>query len=247
MRKIVLIDDEIDSILLLRDCLTDIPDYIISGEARSVKEGITLIEAVQPDIVFLDIELNEGSGFDILNHFKEHRFNIIFVTAFNQFALKAFKANAIDYLLKPVSKGDVLNSLNKIRDLQIRDFNNLSLLKSNLNTNKIDRLVVNNTEGTHYLGLTEISCISSEGGNYTYINLPEKKLKVLISKNLGEFEYLTECSTFFRIHQCHIVNLDYVRQLVRSEEGDQVMLKDGTQLPLSRRRKEDFKEAMKSF
>lgn len=247
MRKVVLIDDEIDAILLLRDCLNDLTDYVIAGEARSVNEGILLLETVKPDIVFLDIELNGENGFDILNHFPENQFYIIFVTAFNQFALQAFKANAIDYLLKPVSKSDVLHSLNKIRDWNTSEFNNLASLKHVIDVKKVDKLIVNNTEGTHYLGLTEISSISSEGGNYTYINLPEKKLKVLISKNLGEFEYLTECSTFFRIHQCHIVNLDFVRQLVRSEEGDQVMLKDGTQLPLSRRRKEDFKEAMKSF
>ena len=247
MKKVVLIDDEIDSILLLRDCLKDYSEYVVVGEARSVKEGVTLLESVRSDIVFLDIELNGGNGFDILNHFPEPPFCVIFVTAFNQFALQAFKANAIDYLLKPVSKSDVLHSLNKIRDWNASEFNNLTSLKHDLNVKKIDKLIVNNTEGTHYLKLTEISCISSEGGNYTYINLPDKKLKILISKNLGEFDYLTECAPYFRIHQCHIVNLNFVRQLLRSEEGDHVVLIDGTHLPLSRRKKEEFKEAMKSF
>jgi two-component system LytT family response regulator len=247
MKKIFIIDDEIDARIMLREMLEVYPDLIVKGEASSVKEGLKLLEHAAPDVLFLDVNLGDGTGFELLQQLQSRDFILIMVTAYENFALTAFKANALDYILKPISLEDLNSTVEKIRKHK-KEFDhllNVSKLIDNIETRKIHHIIVSNSDGFHYIALDKISCICSEGGNYTYINYEPNTNKILVSKNIGDFEYLTEASDFCRIHQCYIVNLRHVQQLKKSGDGDEVVLQNGMSLSLSRRRKEEFKERMK--
>lgn len=241
-----IIDDEIDARILLHDMLVKIPEITVTGEASSLKEAKGLLAHAQPDIIFLDINLGDGNAFDLLSQINERNFEVIFTTAYDHFGLAAFKANALDYLLKPFNEEELLGALEKLKkvDVNFTKLMNFNHLGQELQNKRLSRIVVSNTEGIHYLLLDEISCICSEGGNYTYLHSGTAEKKILISKNIGEFEYLTDVSDFFRIHQSYFVNLKYVRHLSKSDDGDIVVLKNGESLPLSRRKKEEFKERM---
>ncbi len=246
MKKIFIIDDEIDARIMLREMLEGYPDLSVKGEASSVKEGLKLLEHVTPDVLFLDVNLGDGTGFELLKQLQSSNFILIMVTAYDNFALSAFKANALDYILKPVSHEDLNRTVEKIRKHK-KEFDHLLKVEKmieNTETRKIHHIMVSNSDGFHYIELDRISCICSEGGNYTYIYY-EPNGKIMVSKNVGDYDYLTEVSDFCRTHQCYIVNLRHVKQLKKSEDGDEVILHNGMNLSLSRRKKEEFKERMK--
>ena len=248
MLKIILIDDELDARQLLRGLLKDQPECHIIGEASSLSEAFILLKNTQPDIVFLDIELMDGTGFDVLTQFPKPSFDVVFVTAFNEFALKAFQYNAIDYILKPITSGDLARVLHKIRRHQRHqdDFHKqLQTLIDSMKDLKHEKLVLNTAHGMHFLPISEIMYLKSEG-NYTTV-FTEKKEHIVVSQNLGTFDYLvtpTEVTEFFRTHQSFIVNLKAVRQFLKHEDGDFAVLSDNTKIPIARRKKEDFLESM---
>ena len=247
--KAYIIDDEIDARILLHDMLSKMIEIEVIGEAASYKEAIKLLEHGQPEVIFLDINLGDGNAFDLLRHIGERNFEVIFTTAYDHFGIAAFKANAVDYLLKPFNEEELSEALVRLKktDANFSNLTNLKYMEQDLQQKRISRISVNNSEGTHYLLLDEVSCICSEGGNYTYLHFGSSEKKILISKNIGEFEYLSDVSDFFRIHQSYFVNLKYVRHLGKSEDGDLVVLKNGETLPLSRRKKDEFKERMAKF
>ncbi len=258
MLNIILIDDELNARLALRYLLDECVECNIIGEAESMAQAQMLLNSTRPDIVFLDVELKDGTAFELLSRFPKPSFEVVFVTGHDEFALKAFQYNALDYILKPISLIHLERVLNKIRLHQRPqdDFHKqLQTLMHTMQNGKHEKLVLSTSDGMHFLPLSEIIYLKSEG-NYTTV-FTEKKQHIMVSQNLGAFDYLdahTEGSNppessgsggaFFRTHQSFIVNLKAVHQFLKHEDGDFAVMNDNTKIPIARRKKEAFLEAM---
>ena len=255
MLNLCIIDDEKDARLLLRDMLTElVPNCRIIGEADSKATAIELLKNVQPDAIFLDIDLKDGTGFDVLAALPPPQYAIVFATAFNQFAMKAFQFNALDYILKPFEREDIKRALHKIQkgqslsDLQKQ----IAELLAASQRRKINKLVLNTSEGVYFLPIDEILHLESSG-NYTTIETTKGE-KIVVSSNLGHFEHLTSdfsttgwvAELFFRIHQSHIIRISMVKQLQKQVDGEFVILQNGSKVPIARRRREAFLALMSS-
>lgn len=250
MLKICIIDDEADARNFLREILAELAsDVRVIGEANSKATAIDLLGKTAPDVVFLDIDLTDGTGFDVLQSLPSINFSIVFVTAFNDFALKAFQINALDYLLKPISPDDLNRALTKIRQNQSLKTNIQAQIEGVLSAmqhHKLEKLVLSTAKGVHFIPLDDIIYLKSEG-NYTTVFTTQNE-HIMVSQNLGTFDHLdTEGGQFFRTHQSYILNVKAVRQIAKREDGDFAMLHDGTKIPISRRKKEAFLSKMTLF
>ena len=243
--KAVIIDDEEDARQMLQLLLKKDPSVEIIGEAASVKEGVALIETSNPMLVLLDIELTDGTGFDLLNHFSEAEFQVVFITAYDEFAIKAFKYNAIDYLLKPINPLELAKVIYKAKKgVQPNWAKRIDALLSTVKEKKIEKILLGTSEGINVIKLSEISHIEAEG-SYCNIFLIHKE-RLIVSKNMKELESLLDSKTFFRTHQSYIVNLNFVKKILK-DEGGLVLLQDNSKVPISRRRKESFLKNLMSF
>ncbi len=246
MYKVVIVDDEQDAIesikLIIQEHFTDI---IISGTANSASEAIKLIPLVEPDIVFLDIEMPGGTGFDVLEGLPLRNFNVIFVTAYNQYAIKAFKYSAIDYILKPIDIDELVTAVSKIHrsatNHKVED--KINLLLDNVKNSKPDKIALSTSESIEFVNISDIVQILAEGSYSTLKFLDQTEL--VVSKNLGEFESLLEDHPFYRPHQSHLINLLHVRKINRL--GNEIIMDDGSVAFLSRRKKNQFLEIMASM
>ena len=240
--KAVIVDDEYMSRQTLRKLLDLYCSQVeILGEAGSADEAFLLIQKETPEVVFLDVEMPFGSGFDLLTRFSDIDFEIIFVTAFDQYALKAIKYCALDYLLKPINAEELIESVKRLEQkkrtisdkIKIETFlRNLQQSDSNKN-----QIVVPTSDGFEFVEINEIVRFEADG-RYTRIFLTTDK-KILICKNLKEFETLLDGHNFFRSHHSHLVNMKYVKSYSKSEGGFLTM-RDGDLVPISRRKKEYF-------
>lgn len=244
--KVAIIDDEPHGVESVRMFLNEnYPSFEIMGDANSVKSAVELLSNVNVDLVFMDIQLPDGSGFDILEQLTKRDFNIIFVTAYNQYAIKAFKYSAIDYLLKPFDYTDMDMAVKKIigKKQTVPEYEKqLDTLLQNTKREKPDRIVLATSESIEFVNVKEIIHIQSDG-NYCTLHIKGRE-DLLVSKNLGEFESILEDFPFFRTHQSHIVNLNYVQKVSRFE-GD-IIMEGGTTAILSRRKRNQFMDAMAS-
>lgn len=237
--RTLLIDDEDNARHLLNKLLEDLPFPIdVVGEADDVAAGVRLIEAENPDLVFLDIQLKSGTGFDILNQLPGLKAEVIFVTAYNQYAIRAFDFAALGYLLKPLRISDLRDALERFfaRHQPGKSDQRLRTFMSNQQTSN-NRLVVPDLNGFRVLTLPEIIYLRGEV-NYTRFFL-EGSNELLSSKTLKEYEKLLEDCGFCRIHQSFMVNLSHVTAYQRGE-GGVVKLANGDHLDVSRRRKSAF-------
>ncbi len=244
MIKALIIDDEKDARFILRNLLErKYSEQIeIIGEAEDVIPGIEAINLLNPDVVFLDIQMRKGTGFDLLAQLKKIDFEIVFITAHNQFGVEAFKFSAFSYLLKPINSkdlGDVIEKLQtKFYSSKKRTNDRLKVLIENYgNDGEVQKLIVPNIDGFQVVKMSNI--IRLEGDrNYTkFILLGDKKLTT--SKNLGEYEELLNAHGFFRIHQSTIVNLRHISAYLKTDGGI-VETIDGAKMKLSRYRKSEF-------
>lgn len=215
-------------------------EFNLLGSATSVAESLVLIKATNPELILMDIQLTDGTAFDILNQLEEINFRIIFITAYNHFAVKAIKFGAMDYLLKPLDENDLQLALNKIINEGANGISKqqqqLSILKSQSGNNDSDlesRLVLHTLEFLQVLQLKEIIYCQSEGG-YTNFFLSEGR-KIMISKPLKFYDELLPEKWFLRPHQSYLVNVLYVDKFLKSGT---IILKDKTEIPVSGRRKE---------
>ena len=243
--KTLIIDDESTARSTLRTFLNQYcPTIEIVGEADSVKNAKESIYAQQPALVFLDIAMQDGTGFDLLNQIPKPTFQIVFVTAFDDQAIKAFEYNAIDYLLKPLHPDQLIRVVQKAKN-QVNQqglVQNLTHLLQQINTpHKTKRISLATQEGMIVLDLEEICHLQSEG-SYTTVYYGNCE-KVVISKLLKDFERLLPPSNFFRTHQSHIINIHCIRKILK-EEGGMVLLKNGKKIPVSRRKKEALQQLM---
>lgn len=236
--KALLVDDEPISIKHLEVLLTKFcPDIEIVAKANNVEAALDRILTYKPDLIFLDIELGGETGFDLLRKIEYRKFEVIFVTAYSQFAIDAIKAHALDYILKPVNKVELITSVEAAIDA--------ILLKKHKSSSQRDhrssRLSLPTMEGLLFVDIHDIIFIESEG-RYSRFHLANHT-KLMVSKNLGEFEMELSGKGFTRIHHSYIVNLSYVVKYIRGR-GGYVVMKNGLTLEVSVRKKDDFLDSL---
>ncbi len=239
MIKAIIIDDEKSSQLTLSNMVREFcTDIEIIGIADAVLSGVELINSMQPDLVFLDVEMPVHNGFQLFDHFKKPTFQVIFTTAFQKYAIQAFRFSAIDYLLKPIDLEDLRSAIAKVQERKETDLTKekLKTLRENLN-NVCKRLALPTSDGYFFVELKDIIRCQSEN-NYTYFHLTSGK-KILVSKTLKIFSQILEEHNFFRISRADLVNLNHVERYGR-QKSPSVTLSDSTVLNVSLRRKDDF-------
>ncbi len=242
--RICLIDDEPPCREALRIFLeTGCPEAIIVGEAGSLAEGAAMILEAHPDLLLLDVDLGDGTGFDLLNRFPQPSFRVIFTTAHDEFALRAFRYSAVNYLLKPVDPEELVSAVKRVLipgDAPSRH-QQLQQLSHNTSTRSFDRITLNTGNGLLFIQTAEIMRLEAQG-NYSFVFL-ENGERHLAAQSLATFEEMLPVPPFFRAHQSHMVNIRFVRKLTR-DEGDSLLMMDKAVIPLARRRKEAFLEMM---
>ena len=238
----VIVDDEFRSRRFLNNLLKNYCKAVdVVGQAEDIKSAIALIDNTKPQLLFLDIKLKEGDTFEILKRIKHQDYYIIFVTAFNEFAIKAFKFSAIDYLLKPVNLDELKAAIEKYKQHVLR-YRNIDMPNTMVNQllsfNQYDPTITIATETSiEFVKIFEILRLESDG-SYTTFYLSDGS-SLLSSKNLKTYEDILSEYNFFRAHQSHLVNLKAVIRLIKID-GTALELTDGSQIPLSRRKKEAF-------
>ena len=242
--RICLIDDEPPCRDALRIFLEmGCPEAVVVGEAGSLAEGKALVQQARPDVLLLDVDLGDGTGFDLLNHFPKPAFRVIFTTAHDEFALRAFRYSAVDYLLKPVDPEELVAAVRRVlipgdAPSQQRQLQQLS---HHASTRTFDRITLNTGSGLLFIRTAEIMRLEAQG-NYSFVFL-ENGERHLAAQSLATFEEMLPAPPFFRAHQSHMVNTRFVRKLAK-DEGDSLLMMDRSVIPLARRRKEAFMEMM---
>ncbi len=238
MLKAIIIDDEINGIKYLQHLIAkNCPTVEIMASETIPEEAIESIEKLKPDVVFLDIEMPIISGFELLEQLKHLSFHVIFTTAYNNYAIKAFKYNTIDYLLKPVDAGELTVAVNKL-DLVVKNGKpNLSiseLLEKIDNTLSKKKLAINSLNEIIYVEMDSIIRFESDS-NYTNVFLTDGK-KITSSKTLKDYEGLLS-NNFFRVHKTFIINLNQIERYVKTD-GGYVVMTDNIQIPVSREKRQ---------
>ncbi len=240
MLKIVVIDDEKNVRIVIKKLLSLIDfDHAIVGEAASIQDAKLLLQSTKPDVVLLDIQLEDGTGFELLNQLDDFDFKLIFITAFNEYAIKAFKFNALDYILKPIDPDELKNAINKAKQTLTSE-NTLKSLLENLEENEkseIQKLVIKTTEQTYFISINEIFYFQSDG---SYSKIFAKDLTLLASKNLKYFQDLVPAELFIRTHQSYLVNKTHIAGL----KGNSILLKNDLEIPISVRKKTAIKKLL---
>jgi two-component system, LytTR family, response regulator len=239
MIKAIIIDDEKHCIITLQHLLSKFADVEVLATSQKSIEAKALIEKHEPQIVFMDIEMPELNGFDVLNLFEHIPFKVVFTTAYDQYALKALRLNALDYLLKPIAKEDIEEVLGKFKNNEMdttkSQAQNLHLFN---NGRMQDTIALSTQQGLLFVKIADIMYLEAESC-YTKIWMQDKS-KYLASKTLAAFEeVLQDNAIFFRPHKSYIVNLKCIKQYIRGEGGELIM-EDGVSISVSRNKKQEF-------
>ena len=243
MIKAVIIDDEQHCTDRLAEMLQKYYQGTIelAATAASVETGREIIQKHEPDLVFLDVQINALTGFDLLDSYAGLNFSVIFTTAYEQYAIKAFKFNAIDYLLKPIDLDDLKRAIEKfVTDFKQKDFKaKFEMMYSNFKQigMREHKMAVPTLSGIEFIAVSSIIRCESDI-NYTTI-YKNDKTKLVVAKTLKEFEELLTDFNFFRIHNSHLINLAYIKAYHKGK-GGYVELNDGSQIEVSTRKKEAF-------
>jgi two-component system LytT family response regulator len=240
MTKILIVDDEARTRELIAKMIDSFGyDLETIPEGSSVETAIKAIHEHQPDIVFLDIQMPDGTGFDVIKAIEGKNFEVIFITAHEEFAIKAIKFSALDYLLKPVDTTELKDALDRaLESIEQRSGGNqFEALKQNINPNEKRRLVLKTQESVHVVDLDDIIRCEADR-NYTSFYLKGSK-KILVSKTLKEYETLLSSHNFLRVQQSHLININYVDRYDK-KNGGAVVMKDGSEVPLSPAKRDIF-------
>lgn len=251
--KVLIIDDEANSHTVLRAHLeAHHPDINVLASAFNVKEGVDLTLRLQPDLLFLDIEMPDGLGFDLLKKVGAPSFQVIFITAHEQYARTAIKFGALDYLMKPIQESELAEALQRARERSRPAVSpdQLAILWEtlrNLPERKLpSRLSIPTVDEILYKPVEDIIWMEAQQ-NYTEFNLVGEQKKIIASVNLGEYEELFQpYQEFMRVHRSYLVNLTYVDRYVKSEGGHLVM-KDGTKIDVSRPHRDELLDRLKNL
>lgn len=242
----IIVDDELKGRIALRQKLKNYcPDVELVGEAADGQEGLQLIEELQPQVVFLDIEMPLLNGFDMLQKLERKQFHLIFTTAYDRYAIKAIRFAAFDYLLKPVDIEELRNAIEKIKQekLHYNTSERLQVLEHNLlHKYALNKIAISTKEGMHLYNINDIVHIEAQS-NYTLFSFISGP-KLTVSKTLKEFEELLPNDLFFRPHHSHLINLHYVKRYIKGD-GGRIEMQNGEYVDVSRKKKEDFLKLIK--
>jgi two-component system LytT family response regulator len=242
MINCLIVDDEPGNVRILRKMLEEYcPQVYVAGEAINPEEAEQLISKLEPDLVFLDIEMPYGNAFDLLDRLMPVSFEVIFITAFNEYALKAFKYSALDYLLKPISIKELCQAVEKVSE-KVRLQNSrtqLANLLANLRQPDVNsyKIALPTMGGLVFVLVDQIIRCEAIGGYSTFFLKSGEK--IISCKNIKEYEDLLPPSIFLRVHNSHIVNLVYIKAYHKGR-GGYVEMEDGTTIELAIRRKKEF-------
>lgn len=239
----IIIDDEPKAIKMLKMLLQEYcPEITVVAEANDVPTAVKLIHKHNPEIVFSDIEMPEYDGFHLFKFVDNAQFEIIFCTAHNEYALRAFEVSAVDYLLKPIQGEKLRKAVDKAKMLIQNSKNTLeryTTLQMNINSNELKRIALPVADGLLFVDLQNIMYLEADA-SYTKVFMTDGN--ILISKKIKDFEnILTLKESFYRIHRSFIVNLLFINQYIKTSGGF-VILKNNVQIPVARERKEEFQE-----
>lgn len=202
-----------------------------------MEAAFPLILKTEPDLILLDIHLEDGTGFELIDQFSAPRFKVIFTTAHDEFAVRAFRYSAIDYLLKPVDPDLLRDAVKRAETSAHSQEKQLEVLRHNTSTRQFDRITLNTGDGLVFIQTADILHIEANG-NYSFAYLSDGE-KHLVNSTMKDFEEILPEPAFFRIHQSHLVNTGRVKKYLK-DDGGYVVMPDGAKLPLARRRKEEF-------
>lgn len=239
-KKVLIVDDENPTRQLIKKMIDSFGlnlDVYTDGE--NVKTAIAAIEKIKPDLLILDIQMPDGNGFDVLKAVPNKNFEVIFITAYQEFAIQAIKFSALDYILKPLESDELKIALLKAVKAINQKKNDFPFvaLDNNIQPHKKKKLILKTLESMFIVDIDNIVRCESDK-NYTFFFFTKGK-KILVSKTLKEYDMLLSGLSFFRVQQSHLINMNYVDRYDK-HDGGCVIMKDGTQIPLSQAKKEEF-------
>jgi len=249
MLRIVIVEDEKHGRETLKNLLLEFCKNVeIVGMAGSVEEAVEVITREKPDVVFMDIELQTGTGFEVLDRLKGFGFEVIFTTAFEQYAIKAIKFSSIDYLLKPIDLDELQQAVEKARLRKGEDAykRQLEILLANIQPEgpKNRNICLATAEGIEFVKLQDIEYCEANG-SYTNFHFRDGK-KIIVSKHLKEYENLLEEYFFMRVHNSFLINMHEVKKYVKSD-GGYILMNSGALVSISPKKKDEFLLKMKSI
>ena len=241
MLRVVIIDDEDhirDSLakLLAKHC----PEVTVIGNADGMASGKRIINELHPDLVLLDIQMSDGTGFDLLRSFSSIDFKVIFVTAYDQFALQAFRFSAVDYLLKPVNPEQLVEAVTKASQLLREHFSlQMNVLQDNLKaiSNQDRKIILKTTDQIHLVDMKNIVSLESDSC-YTTVHITEA-INIMVAKTLKEFEEMLSGCGFFRVHKSHLINLAHIKRFEK-QDGGYIVLTNDMKIPVASRKREEM-------
>lgn len=245
MLKVIIIDDEPDAVQAISLIMHEYCSFAhVIGTAGSINEGREKINALQPDIVILDIEMPRGSGFDLLESLPQRNFEVIFITAYNHYAIKAFKYSAIDYILKPIDIDEFIAALEKARhrvgtpgSFESRYIS----LTDNMRGSYPTKIALTTLDNMEFINVCDIIHIEANG-SYCKVFISDQS-NIMVSKSMKEFQDILEPEVFFRSHNSHIININHVKRFW-FRDGGYLELNNGVNVPISRRKKDEFMKQM---
>ncbi|MBI4947175.1 MAG: response regulator transcription factor [Bacteroidetes bacterium] len=247
MIKALIIEDEKKSAEVLAQLLQkNCSDIHIAGRAENVKEGIELIRTLKPELIFLDVMMPDGSGFDVLEKLSDLKFDVIFTTATDKFAVKAIKYSALDYLLKPIDAEELKTAVKKVVDSKTKfsTEENLRFLLENIKQGDEQYNKITLPTGNAYEVVSVKDIIRCEANdNYTNVYLSNGR-KYLVSGTLKHYEDLLPEKDFIRVHHGNLINMNHMIRFLK-EDGGYAVMSDGSKVEVSRRKKEDFLKKLK--
>lgn len=244
--KIVIIEDEMHARKLIAKFLqNNFLDNEIVGEAEDIDNGVILINEKKPDIILLDIQLADGNSFEILNRIEYKKSKIIFITSYSEFAIEAFKYGAIHYILKPYTEEEFIEAIKRVQIEDLKDSSaNLSLTLDNLKSKKqFTKISIPTITGFDIMNLSDIIYFESIPEQIAVITMSGKKLRV--NKSLTEYSELLENNGFERVHKSFLVNFNHVKNYLLNDMGGVLILSNGKEIPVSRRKKSKILELIK--
>lgn len=243
--RAIIVDDEKNNRENLQQMLsTHVPTVNIIATCASVLEARQTITKLRPDLLFLDIQMGDGNAFSLLESLSEHPFEIIFVTAYDNYAIRAIKFSALDYLLKPLDPLELIKAVEKAKTIIRQKQENVrmnNLLNNASVPDKHKKIAVSVADKIEFIEISSIIRCESES-NYTTLFLTSGE-KIIASRTLKEFDELLSPYRFLRVHQSHLVNLEEIKSYVKSE-GGYIRMKDGTSVPISRQRRNHVMEIL---
>ena len=239
MIKVIIVDDE----KLIREMIAGIldsecPEVSILSQSESVESAYKDIQRHKPDLVLLDIKMTDGTGFDLLEKFDAINFKVVFVTDYEEYAIKAFEYSAIDYVVKPINPENLIQAIRKAEhSIQAELSLKLNTLLSNLSTTSHDnkKLVLKTSNNIHIINIDNIIRLESDQ-NYSVFHIVDGR-KIMVSKTLGEYDELLTQDDFFRVHKSHLINLKQIKRYEKANGGSLVMNND-SHVPVASRKKD---------